>query len=573
MTTDVTSTSRCFITTSSSVAELRAYLAGDATLPAGRQRDMVSALSSLAKALGRPPEAIPADPAQLRDAIAPLTPAMVGLKPGRWRNVQSLTAAALAHAGIVTVQGRLREKPSAAWLSILSLLGSGIGRHFHLWRFARYCSQAGIAPEAVNDSVIAQYERQLITESLVSEPKRAAREAARAWNAAVAAHPQWPQQKLRVPDNRLVFAPDWTAYPASLIQQIDAWIARLTDRRLFNGRPGKPLKAATVEGLRRQLRAYLGALVEGGVQPEALVDLASVVTPARAAIALNYFWDKAGEKATIYTYKQIQMVLMIARHEAKLPATQIAELEAMVPDLKPAHGRITERNVSRLRQLDDPHKMQALLHLPERLLAKAKRLGPPSIRTAQEVQTAAIIELLLHIPMRLGNLRNLRLGVHVLRDGRGIMRIVVPGNEVKNGTPIDAQLPKPASDLIAAYIDSYRPLLAPDPSDHLFPGKRPGLPKSDQGTRSQIQRALADHVGIEFNPHAFRHLAAYMVLKENPEAHGLVQRLLGHTSLHATMTFYSGLESDAAMQHLDALIARQRQAAKPALPGRRNAVR
>jgi hypothetical protein len=91
----------------------------------------------------------------------------------------------------------------------------------------------------------------------------------------------------------------------------------------------------------------------------------------------------------------------------------------MVPDLKPAGGRITERNVARLRQLDDPHKMQALLHLPGTLLAKAKRLGLPSIRTAHEVQTAAIIELLLHIPMRLGNLRGLRLGIHVRATGKG----------------------------------------------------------------------------------------------------------------------------------------------------------
>jgi integrase len=85
------------------------------------------------------------------------------------------------------------------------------------------------------------------------------------------------------------------------------------------------------------------------------------------------------------------------------------------------------------------------------------------------------------------------------------------------------------------------------------------VPKSDQGTRSQIQDALANHAGISFHPHAFRHLAAYLVLRENPQAHGLVQRLLGHNSLHATINFYSGLETDAAIQHLDALIAKQRR--------------
>lgn len=38
-------------------------------------------------------------------------------------------------------------------------------------------------------------------------------------------------------------------------------------------------------------------------------------------------------------------------------------------------------------------------------------------------------------------------------------------------------------------------------------------------------------------------------------------------------TTYSGLESDAAMKHLDTLIARQRQAATPVAHARRNAVR
>lgn len=545
--------------TVSSLAELRSHIANDKSLPPRRQRDMVSAAASLAKALGRPLEAIPAAPAHIREATAHLTPAMVGLKPGRWRNVQSLVSAALAHVGIVTIQGRLREQPSTAWRAILSLLGTGVGAHFHLWRFARYCTQAGIAPEAVNDQAINRYTQDLTTSSLVSQPKRAAREAARAWNAAMALHPAWPQFPLTIPDNRNIFSPDWNAYPPSLAAQIDAWIARLTDRRLFNGRPGKALKSSSAETMRRHLRAYLGALVAAGVKPEALTSLEAAVTPENAGLALNYFWEKAGGKATVYTYKHIQLVLMIARHEAKLPPAQIKELEAMVPDLKPAGGRITERNVARLRQLDDPHKMQRLLGLPETLIAKAKRLGAPSVRTAHEVQTAAMVEILLNLPMRLKNLRSLRLGIHVLRDQRGIFRIIVPGEEVKNGTPIDSLLSKATSDLLALYIDNYRPLLAPNGSDHLIPGQCPGTPKSDQGTRSQIQDALAHHVGIAFHPHAFRHLAAYLVLRENPQAHGLVQRMLGHNSLHATMTFYSGLESDAAIQHLDALIARQRQ--------------
>lgn len=100
--------------------------------------------------------------------------------------------------------------------------------------------------------------------------------------------------QLILPDNGRTFAPAWDAYPDSLLRQIEAWFERLTDRRLFNGRPGKPVRLTTITNYRRQLRSYLGALVLEGVDPKDLVDLAAVVTPERAMIALNHFWTKAG---------------------------------------------------------------------------------------------------------------------------------------------------------------------------------------------------------------------------------------------------------------------------------------
>lgn len=115
-----------------SLGELRQRIQADETLPPGRRRDMASALASLAKALGRPPELIVADPRSLRPQLAKLTPAMVGHRPGRWRNILSLVTAALAHAGIVAVQGRIRDMPSEDWLAVLRLLEPVAQRHFHL---------------------------------------------------------------------------------------------------------------------------------------------------------------------------------------------------------------------------------------------------------------------------------------------------------------------------------------------------------------------------------------------------------------------------------------------------------
>ncbi|HEX4182276.1 MAG TPA: hypothetical protein VHY34_03355 [Caulobacteraceae bacterium] len=160
---------------------------------------------------------IAVDPVVLRPLLAHLAPAMVGLKAGRWRNILSLTNAALAHVGIVVIQGRIAAPPSPAWTAILGHLETGPGRNFHLWRFARYCTQMGIEPEAVSDAVLATYQRDLETRSLVSQPARGAREAARCWNEAVSTLPDWPQQRLAAPDNRRSFAPPGRHFPKACV--------------------------------------------------------------------------------------------------------------------------------------------------------------------------------------------------------------------------------------------------------------------------------------------------------------------------------------------------------------------
>jgi integrase len=521
-----------------SLAELRFRLLADESLPLVRRRDMASALASLAKALGRLTETIPADPKALRARMKGLTPAMVGLKAGRWRNVQSLVSTALAHYGLVLVQGRIRAAPAPEWLAILQLLDTGAGRHFHLWRFARYCTQTGITPPTVNDAAIAKYQDDLTKHSLVTEPERAAREVARFWNEAATIHSNWPQQRLSVPDNRRTYAPSWDAYPESLIRDIEAWCTGLGDTDPFAARVFRPSKPASVATRRKQVRIYLGALVAQGVTPADLVDLAAVVTPPHAELALRFVWERADRQATHHTYQMASMALMIAKHWEGQPEADLKRLSKMATQLRPISSGLTGRNMARLRQLEDPDKLHSLLNLPSTLVAKASSLGASSVSTALLVQTAVAVELLLHVPMRMTNLRNLRIGMQFLCAPKDSVSISVAADEVKNAVAIEARLPDATAKMIVRYIDRYRPLLAEGESDYLSPGTRPDAPKSDQGFRSQIQKALADICGIRFNPHSFRHLAAYIVLKHNPGGHGQVQRILAHKSLRAQVVAF-----------------------------------
>ena len=556
-----------------SLAEARARLLADESLSLPRRRDMASALTSLAKAIGRPPETIAAAPATLRPLMAGLTSAMVGCRPGRWKNVLSLVTAALAHLDIVLVQGRICEAPSPAWQTILGPLGKGTGaaRHFHLWRFARYCTQKSIEPAAVDDAVTAAYQQDLEQRSLVDGPARAARDAARFWNAAVDAHPDWPQQRLTVPDNRPYYALPWEAFPASLKSDVDAWCAWLGGDDPFLERDFNPLRPTSVATRLRQLREYLAALVRQGADLQQMVDLAAVVTPAQAKLGLRFFWDRAKRQKTHHTYQVAGLVLMIARHWAKLDKPDIELLRLMINQLRPVAVGISGHNAARLRQLEDPKRLEALLMLPGVLLEEVRRAGPPSVLLARRLQIAVAIEILLHVPMRLNNLRTLRIGVHLLPGSGKDMLLSIDGKEVKNGVGIEARLPEEAARLITLYVDKYRPLLATEGGDWLFPGAKGDVPKTAEGLRGPMGKMIASRCGLRMHPHLFRHMAAWLTLRENPDAHGQVQRILGHKSLTSTMAFYSGLEGAAALQHYDQLVGDLRKSALSGPNGRRRA--
>jgi integrase len=554
-----------------SIAELHQRITHDPSLSASRRRDMASALMSLAKAIGRPAETILASPTTLRPLLAKLTAAMVGLSSGRWRNVQSLTTMALAHVGIVLVQGRIRETPSPAWGDILGLLKPGNARvesakHFHLWRFARYCTLKGIEPGTVDDAVIVGYQDDMEHRSMVSEPARAARDAARFWNAASVAHTGWPQQRLRVADNRNLYALPMESYPASLRRDIDAWTESLSGDDPFIERDFKPLRPTSVSTRLRELREYLAALVDQGAVQADMVDLASVVTPSQAKRALRFFWNRAGKKCSLHGYHICNLVLSIARHWAKLPKEDLDSLRGISNQLRPVATGITPRNVERLRQLEDPDRLDALLTLPSQLTKEAVRAGAPTVQFARQMQTAVAVELLLHVPLRIKNLRELRIGVELQHGPGKLMSLAIPGGQVKNDMPINASLPEHLAKLITLYLERYRPLLITETEDWLFPGATPDAPKSEEGLRCQIQKVIAERCGMLFNPHLFRHFAAWITLRQNPDAHGQVQRILNHKSLAATMAYYSGLEAPAALLHYDHLIGNLRETAMTRIP-------
>jgi integrase len=166
----------------------------------------------------------------------------------------------------------------------------------------------------------------------------------------------------------------------------------------------------------------------------------------------------------------------------------------------------------------------------------------------------------LTAPLRVRNLASLDLVEHIVRTANGRrVSVVIAGHEVKNREDLDYPLPEPSVALLDFYLTRHRPVLAPAGNTALFPGRFGGA-KGSQVLGRQISSTIKRYTGLDIHPHLFRHIAAKLYLDAYPGSYEVVRRVLGHRSIDTTTTFYTGLETAAAVRHFDAAILKLRQA-------------
>jgi integrase len=550
----------------STLADVIAVIQADPDLGTQRRHDVCSALRSVSKALQRRPEEIPAHPGHLRDRLRTLTPAMVGLSSSRWRNVLSLTRFALKRAGLTRMPARHCQSIAPAWDDILRPLNDRRPR-IGLSRLAHYASQRGVDPKDVDDAFMGSFRDSLLHDCLVNDPLGIYRRTCVLWNHAAATNPAWPNVTLSVPQHRVAYTKPWSIFPASLQTELRNYLDHLVGRDILAERDFKPLRPTSVKSREFQLRQFVSAVVHRGHRPKDLRSFADLVAIQTVKDGLRFFLDRAQGNSTRQTHQIACTLKAIARHWVKVDAAHLNELRGLCRRLDPGQIGLTERNRARLRQFDSPANVRALVMLPQHLADAASR-GSPTRARALAVQTALAIELLLMVPMRIGNLAGLDLDRHIVRGqgrGRGHVHLVIEGAEVKNGVDIEAELPPPTVALLDLYIARFRPLLLDRQSTSLFPG-RAGRPKSIQSLRGQIVKCIAEKCGLRVNPHLFRHIAAKIYLDQNPGAYGLMRLVEGHKSVETTTKFYSGMEAPAAMRRFDEQILKLRHAPVPPAP-------
>ncbi len=272
---------------------------------------------------------------------------------------------------------------------------------------------------------------------------------------------------------------------------------------------------------------------------------------------MGIVYARAGGTDTEHASNIAYQLYGIAKHWLKLDEATVKMFKAGCKGIRPQKDGMTRKNRLWLKQFDDPKKLHALLDLPATLMREACATQKPTKAEARLAQMAVVVELLLMIPLRIGNVAALELGRTLILHGRKNGHIVIDKSEVKNDIDLEAPMSSELLRLVHIYLDRFHPLLAPPGCRMLFPSADGGH-KREPVMSTQIKTHLARRCGVDLSAHTFRHLAAKLLLEASPGAYGLVRMLLGHKRISTAVNSYCGTEFQQAFLLHDAHIAQLR---------------
>ncbi|MFC1491572.1 tyrosine-type recombinase/integrase, partial [Nitrospinota bacterium] len=306
----------------------------------------------------------------------------------------------------------------------------------------------------------------------------------------------------------------------------------------------------TVKHRRFQIQMMASALVRQGHRREDITSLAYLVDLQNFRDGLRYLMSRHNGNPTEAIHTLAVGLKGIARHHVKVGQEHLDEMFRICKGLNSEVDGLREKNRDRLSQLEDDHSLARLIHLPAELLRASKRQGIRLHKAALLMQAAVAIEILLYAPMRIGNLTALDLERHIRRIQVGREKrtqIMIPGDEVKNGKPLDYELGPKTTRLLDTYIEEARPVLLRKPSDYLFPAQEGGH-KRPTALSTLIKSTILEYTGLDITAHLFRSIAVKLHSRVAPGDYVTLSHVLSDT-LSTTMKAYAPFEQKASLEH------------------------
>ena len=127
--------------------------------------------------------------------------------------------------------------------------------------------------------------------------------------------PEWPARRLNQSAVRSVErGPDWEAFPVGLRNEIDAFLASRSPRKLSLQEPAAKVWAPTTRRvMRAKLQAFARMALRRGVAIETLDSLSALLDPRLVENVLDGYWEQDGETPRTYTIDLARDLLAVAR--------------------------------------------------------------------------------------------------------------------------------------------------------------------------------------------------------------------------------------------------------------------
>jgi integrase len=527
--------------------------------PMSYKRDYISSLNRLEKHSGRALVDYPLDRQTILEILKDVDPRVCGIALQTWWSIKSRCNKAIEIC--------LSDDPSLAskfhtrtetWECFLQRLKTHDERRL-LAPLEKLASSRGLEPRQIDDEAMENFYSDGNWCNRANRD-RYRRKRVKVWNLLQARNPELGLRLLSVPPvryrRRRVRWQDFQPSFYASAQDHCNWAA---DANPFApGARKRPLSRRSIIGRLAHIHAAADALVRLGIPIDEIKSVADLLKPdfVKQISALRF--QDAGDKHTWHNF-QLGRALVELAEWSQLHEDEIAEIRAITRLNRKPPLEMTEKNRRLVLPFEDPNLVALLLKLPEVLFQRARSERGPRDRLAA-AHAAIAIGILPYCPFRLENLASLQFGKSVyISPGAAIIRI--DGQDVKNKVPLEFDIPDHLIELLRTYREKIVPSTVKSSTDAIFvnvSGKR----KTNSSIAALIKRNTARHLGIAINPHAFRHLAAKIVLDRDPGAYPLVQQLLGHRSLNTTTTFYTGRDTKRAGRHLRAILSNARDNAR-----------
>src|SRR5262249_23686566 len=230
-----------------------------------------------------------------------------------------------------------------------------------------------------------------------------------------------------------------------------AW-AGVPDPLAEGARP-RALAPLSLRLQRGHIHSAASAAAAAGIALDQIRYLASLVEPDTFRALLRHLGHKDGRRLSAYTFGVAVTLIAIATEWVQAPADTVAALKALRSKLGTLPLGLTEKNTKLLCTFDDARLIVALIGLPDRLWRTPRRGLATSRWPFIDVQTALLVDILLHAPKRPRNRASLKFDEHVHwpQGHRKPAVITLRGEETKNDAPLVVELPKVLSERLHVY--------------------------------------------------------------------------------------------------------------------------